>query len=203
VSLAVQHPLPTSVGARWATFTEKSLRKIPAVSFAVLFSVLASSTLAAQTSIYMTVDAIPGDQTVAPHMGEFKINSASVGMLNTISLSLSGSATGYAAGKATYEPVKIQMQLNPLASSKFALDLTAGTKIASVEVRFYNSTRLYYKTVFENAYLTSISTDASDAPVQNLEFTYSRARWFAPTDAAGLTAPVQVACWDLATNTKC
>jgi type VI secretion system Hcp family effector len=177
------------------------LRKIPAVWFAVLFSVVTSSTLAAQTSIYMTVDGIPGDQTAAPHGGEFMLSSASMGMQNTATLS--GAASGYAVGKATHAPVKVQMHFKALASPKFSLDLVTGTRVPSVEIRLYKSTGLFYKTVFENVYVTSVSTDASDDPVQSVEFVYSRVRWFASPDAAGLTAPVQVACWDVATNAKC
>jgi Hemolysin-coregulated protein (uncharacterized) len=148
----------------------------------------------------MTVDAIQGDQTVAPHIGEFKLNSASMGFQ---ALTSSLSSTGTSVGKATYAPVKIQMHLNGLLSPKLSTYLAMATRVPTVEIRLYNSTKMYYKTVFENVFFTNVSTESADDGVQNIEFAYGRVRWFAPTDLAGLTAPVQVGCWDVMLYAKC
>jgi type VI protein secretion system component Hcp len=147
----------------------------------------------------MAVDGIAGDQ-VAPHVGEFKLNSFSAGTENTIAI---GSATnGAGAVKAAFPAVKVSMRFNAVSSPSFYRAVAAGTRLPSIEVRFYNS-RMFYKTVFENVFLTNVSTQASDEASQELEFVYSRVRWFAPTDPAGVNAPVQVACWDVALATKC
>jgi len=82
--------------------------------------------------------------------------------------------------------------------------VAAGTRLPSIEIRLYNSSnRMFYKTVFENVYLTSVAIEGSDEAQQQIEFLYSRVKWFAPTDPAGLNAPVQVACWDLAQARGC
>jgi len=164
-----------------APFPEKSLRRASPVWFALLLSAAASSTVSAQQSTYMMVDAITGDQ-VAPHQGEFKLSGFSLGFANTVSLY--GTLSGSGVGKATFVPVKVTMHFDSFASPAFYRNLAMGTKMASVEIRFYNLTRMFYKTVFENVYLTNVSTNASDDASQEIEFAYSRVRWLAPTDPA-------------------
>ena len=82
--------------------------------------------------------------------------------------------------------------------------VAAGTKMPSIEIRLYNATnRMFYKTVFENAYFTNVATEGADEAHQQVEFVYSRVKWFAPPDPAGLTAPIQAGCWDLALAKSC
>jgi type VI protein secretion system component Hcp len=176
------------------------MKRITGVLFASLLFAGAASTLSAQQSIYMFVDSIRGDQ-VTPHDREFKLNSYSSALMNAISV---GSAsTGAAAGRASSSPVKISMRANPASTAAFFRHVAAGTRLPSIEIRFYNSTRMFSKTVFENAYLTNIATEAADETQQEIEFVYSRVKWFASPDASGLTPPVQTGCWDFALARGC
>lgn len=176
------------------------MRRVTRVWFALLVFAATSSTLSAQQSIYMLVDSIRGDQP-APHDREFKLNSFSSATTNTIG---TGSTTfGVAAGKASFSPVKVSMRTNVASSPSFFRSVAAGTKLPSIEIRLYNSTRMFNKTVFENVYLTNVSSEVSDEAQQQIEFVFSRVRWFASPDAAGLNPPVQVGCWDLALGKAC
>ena len=171
------------------------MRRVSAVCFALLLFAATSSALSAQQSIYMLADTIRGDQP-APHDREFKLNSFSSGAEKIVTI---GSATT-GTGKTMFPPVQVTMNFSPVSSPSFYRNLTAGTKLASVEIRFYNSARMYYKTVFENVYLTKVGTAGSDQASQEIDFVYSRVKWFAPTDVAGLTGPVLAGCWDLTAN---
>lgn len=173
--------------------------RVTRVWFALLGFAATSSSLSAQQSVYMLVDPIKGDQA-APHTLEFKLNSFSSDVQNSVTIS---SATGTAIGKASLNRVTVSMGFNAVASPSFNKSLAAGTRLPSIEVRFYNSTRMFYKTVFENVYLTRVLTEGSDTATQQIEFAYVRAKWFAPTDAAGLNTPVQIGCWDQSLNTSC
>jgi type VI protein secretion system component Hcp len=177
------------------------MRRISAVWFAFLLFAATSSTLSAQQSIYMLVDPIKGVEP-GPHSGEFKLNSFSSASANSMSIgSVTSRATG---GKATFPPVKVSMRFQPVSSASFYESVAAGTRLPSIEIRLYNtSNRMFYKTVFENVFLTNVATEASDEALQQIEFVYSRARWFASPDAAGLNAPVQVGCWDLTLAKSC
>jgi type VI secretion system secreted protein Hcp len=169
-------------------------------SLAVLLVAVLSSSLSAQQSIYMMVDPIKGDQA-APHAGEFKLNSFSAASANSVAL---GSATtGLAAGKASFSPVKVSLPFTATSSPLFSKSLASGAVLPSIEIRFYNSTRMFYKTVYENVYLTNVATEGSDVGTQEIDFIFSRVRWFAPSDPAGLTAPVQVGCWDVTLSKGC
>ena len=160
-----------------------------------------AATLSAQQSIYMTVDPIKGDQP-APHAGEFRLNSFAAAATSAATTGATG--TGLTVSKPEFSAVQVSMRYNPLASASFYQSIAAGTRLPSIEIRFYNSTnRLVSKTIFENVLLTKVTTEGSDEAQQTLEFVYSKSRWFAPTDAAGQTAPVQVACWDQASATRC
>ena len=176
------------------------MRRITGVWFALLLVAVISSTLSAQQSIYMMVESIKGDQP-APHDGEFKLNSFSSASENTATV---GGVTGVTAGRATFSPVKVSMRFHALSSPSFYRNVAAGTKLPSIEIRLYNaSNRMFSKTVFENVFLTKVATEASDEGLQQIEFVYSRVKWFAPPDPTGLSAPVQVGCWDLALARGC
>ena len=177
------------------------MRRVSAVWFALLLFAATSSTLSAQQSIYMLVDPITGDQP-APHVGEFKLNSFSSASANTATI---GGATGAATtGKATFPAVKVSMRFQPASSASFYQSVAAGTRLPAIEIRLYNATnRMFYKTVFENVFLTNVATEGSDEALQQIEFVYSRVKWFAPSDPAGLNAPVQVGCWDLTVAKSC
>jgi type VI protein secretion system component Hcp len=177
------------------------MRKVSAVWLALLLFAATSSTLSAQQGIYMLVDEIRGDQP-APHDREFKLNSFSSASAN--SASISSATSGVTVGKATFSPVKVSMRFQPLSSASFYRSVAAGTRLPAIEIRLYNATnRMFYKTVFENVFLTNVATEASDEALQQIEFVYSRAKWFASSDAAGLNAPVQVGCWDLTLGRSC
>jgi hypothetical protein len=149
----------------------------------------------------MVVDSIRGLEP-APHMGEFRLNSFSAGASN--SSSLASGRTDMTAGKATFAPAKVSLRLPPAASGQFYRHLAAGTRLPSLEIRFYNSgNRVFYRLLYESVQLTSVGTEASDEAQLQVEFSYSKARWFAPPDPAGMTTPVQVACWDIAANKVC
>jgi type VI protein secretion system component Hcp len=175
------------------------MRRVSAVWFALLLFAATSSTLSAQQSIYMLVDPITGDQP-APHVGEFKLNSFSSASANTATFG----ATGVTTGKATFSPVKVSMRFQAGSSASFSRSVAAGTRLPAIEIRLYNATnRMFYKTVFENVFLTNVATEGSDEALQQIEFVYSRVKWFAPSDPAGLNAPVQVGCWDLTVAKSC
>ena len=177
------------------------MRRVSAVWVALLLSAAASSTLSAQQSVYMFVDSIRGDQP-APHDREFKLNSFSSALTNTTSTS--GATSGVAIGKAAFSPVKVSMRFHAASNAAFSRSVAAGTKMPSVEIRLYNaSNRMFYKTVFDNVYFTNVATEGSDEAVQQIEFVYSKVKWFAPPDPAGLNAPVQVGCWDLTLVKSC
>lgn len=177
------------------------MRRVSAAWFALMLFAATSSTLSAQQSIYMLVDSIRGDQP-APHDREFKLNSFSSASANAATIS--GATAGVATGKATFTPVKVSMRFQALSSAIFYRNVAAGTRLPAIEIRFYNSSnRMFYKTVFENVLLTSVATEAADEALQQIEFAYSRVRWFAPPDAAGLNPPAQVGCWDLAMGRGC
>ena len=171
------------------------MRRVSAVWMAVLFIAATSSTVSAQQSIYMLVETIGGDQAGA-HRGEFKLNSFSSASANATTI---GSvAMGSGTGKATFSPVKVSMRFHAPSSASFYRSVAAGTKLPSIEIRLHNaSDAMFYKTVYENVYLTNIATEGADEAVQQLEFVYSRVKWFASPDPAGLKPPVQVACWDV------
>ena len=156
--------------------------------------------LSAQQSVYMMVDSINGDQ-VAPHNREFKLNSFSFATTNSMTISTATGGAG--ASKAAFGAVKISMRLNAATTPAFHKHLVAGTRLPSIEIRLYNATnRVFYKTVFESAYLTSITTEGADESVQTIEFVYIRARWVMPADpAAG--ASEKSACWDIVLNRSC
>ena len=177
------------------------MRRVSAVVFAALLSAAISSTLSAQQSIYMLVDSIKGDQ-VAPHDKEFKVNAVSFGGTNTASIS--STSTGTTAGKAAFGPVKVSMRFQPQSFGLFNRHLAAGTKLPSIEIRHYNSTnKVFYKTVFENVYLSSVTTAASDDGVEEVEFNYGKVRWFATSDPAGLNPLLQTSCWDITMYKSC
>lgn len=176
------------------------MRRVSAVWTALLLSAAFSTTLSAQQSVYMFVDSIRGDQP-APHDREFKLNSFSSALANTTSI---GGATGMTVGKVTVSPVKVSMRFHAASNASFSRSVAAGTRMPSVEVRLYNATnRMFYKTVFENVYFTNVATEGADEALQQVEFVYSRVKWFAPPDPAGLNAPVQAGCWDLALAKSC
>ena len=176
------------------------MRRVSGVLFALVFFAATASTLSAQQSIYMLVDSIKGDQ-VAPHDREFKLNAVSFGSTNTSSISTS--TTGMTAGKAAFGPVKVSMRFHPQSFGSFNKHLAAGTKLPSIEIRHYNSTnKVFYKTVFEGVYLLSVATAASDESVEEFEFTYSRVKWSATPDPAGLN-PLQTSCWDILLLKSC
>ena len=177
------------------------MRRVSAVWFALLLFAATSSTLSAQQSIYMLVDSIRGDQT-ASHDREFKLNSFSSASANTATI---GGATGATTtGKATFPPVKVSMRFHAASNASFYRHVAAGTRLPAIEIRLYNATnRMFYKTVYETVFLTSVTTEGSDEALQQIEFVYSKVKWFAPTDPAGLNAPVQVGCWDLAQVRSC
>ena len=175
------------------------MRRVSAASFAFMFFAATSSTLSAQQSIYMLVDSIRGDQP-APHDREFKLNSFSSASANTATIG----ATGATTGKATFSPVKVSMPFPVASSASFYRSVAAGTRLPAIEIRLYNATnRMFYKTVFESVFLTNVATEGSDEALQQIEFVYSRVKWFASPDPAGLNAPVQVGCWDLTLVKSC
>jgi type VI protein secretion system component Hcp len=177
------------------------MRRAQTVWLTILLSVATSSTLSAQQSIYMLVDSIKGAEP-APHTGEFKLNDFSFGTTNPISLSTSTS--GGSVGKAAFSPVKVSMRFNAPTSPSFYRHAAAGMRLPSIEIRLYNSSgKMFYKTVFENVILTSLQLQGADEAMQTMEFVYSRVKWFAPPDAAGLNPPQQLGCWDIATNARC
>ena len=177
------------------------MRRVSAVWFALLLFAATASTLSAQQSIYMLVDPITGVEP-APHVGEFKLSSFSSASAN--SASISSATSGVTAGKATFSPVKVSMRFQAASSASFYRSVAAGTRLPSIEIRLYNATnRMFYKTVFENVFLTNVSTEGSDEALQQIEFVYSRVKWFASSDPAGLNAPVQVGCWDLTLARSC
>ena len=178
------------------------MRRVSAVLIVSLLSVATASTLSAQQSVYMLVDSIRGDQP-APHDREFKLNSFSSALANTTSTT-SGATTGVTIGKAAFSPVKVSMRFHGTSNAAFSRSVAAGARMPSVEIRLYNSSnRMFYKTVFENVYFTNLATEGADEALQQVEFVYTRAKWFASPDPAGLKDPVQVGCWDMATNKSC
>jgi len=175
--------------------------RVSAVWAALVLSAAFSSTLSAQQSVYMFVDSIRGDQP-APHDREFKLNSFSSALANTTSIG--GATAGVTVGKVAVSPVKVSMRFHAASNASFSRSVAAGTRMPSVEIRLYNATnRMFYKTVFENVYFTNVATEGADEALQQVEFVYSRVRWFAPPDPAGLNAPLQAGCWDLTLAKSC
>ena len=167
------------------------------IALALVFA--SASTLSAQQSVYMLVEGINGDQP-APHAREFKLNSVVSAATNTTSLS----STGLSAGRSAFAPVRVSMSFHGATTPLFYRALATGIKIPAIEVRFYNSmNRMFYKTVYGNALITGVSTQAADDAAQEVEFVYSTVRWFASPDASGSTAPAQISCWDIAAARAC
>ena len=175
--------------------------RVSAVWTVLVLSAAFSSTLSAQQSVYMFVDSIRGDQP-APHDREFKLNSFSSALANTTGIG--GATTGITVGKVAASPVKVSMRFHAASNASISRYVAAGTKMPSVEIRLYNaSNRMFYKTIFENVYFTNVATEGADEALQQVEFVYTRVKWFAPPDPAGLNAPVQAGCWDLALAKSC
>ena len=175
------------------------MKRVSAACFTLLLSICVPSSLFAQQSVYMLVDSIRGDQP-SPHDREFKLSSFSSGVTNTVTFG----SMGLTAGKAVFSPVKISMRLHPASSASFHRGVAAGSRLPSIEVRLYSSTnRIFYKTVYENAVLTNVSTEGSDEAQLQVEFVYTRVKWFASSDLAGTTPPVQIGCWDVALIRGC
>ena len=175
------------------------MRRRSALFFAVLLVAATSSRVAAQQNAFLFIDGIKGDQ-VAPHDSEFKLNSFSYNFTNTVSTS---ATAGMTAGKASLGPLKVSMHFPLAAHPLFQKNLALGTKLNSVEVRLFNSGRMFYKMIFDNAFVTSVSTGGADEVSQDVEFAYSRVRWFSSPDISGATPPVQIACWDMALARTC
>ncbi len=176
------------------------MKRVSGVWFTILLLAATGSTLSAQQGIYMLVDPIVGDQVQIPHKGEFKLNSFSFSVVNT-STPISGSLS---VGKATFQGVKVSMRLHGASVATFSKNLIAGTKLTAIEIRHYNATNvMVYKTVFEGLLLTNVAMEGSDETVEQLEFIYSRMKWFAPPDPAGLQPPAQLGCWDVLLNRAC
>jgi len=98
----------------------------------------------------------------------------------------------------------VSMRFHAASNASISRYVAAGTKMPSVEIRLYNaSNRMFYKTVFENVYFTNVATEGADEAHQQVEFVYSKVKWFAPPDPAGLNAPVQAGCWDLTLAKSC
>jgi type VI protein secretion system component Hcp len=124
-----------------------------------------------------------------------------VGASNQTSVS---SGAGLSAGKAVFGPVKASMRFVPMTSGSLHRMLALGSRMGTVEIRFYNSTnRVFYRTVYENAFLTNIAMDAADEAQQQIEFTYSKVTWYSSPDATASVAPVKVGCWDIAAYRSC
>jgi len=174
------------------------MRRAIAVWSTLFLVAAASSKVAAQQSVYLVVDSVKGDQP-APHDGEFRLNSFAYASTNATSItSVSG---GMSAGKASFGPVQVAMHFTPGSIAAFQRLLAMGRRVPSVEVRLYNSGRLYAKTVFENAFVTSVKTEGSDDINQEIEFVYGRIKWFA-ADASGTIASSPTGCWDLTQNSS-
>ena len=175
------------------------MKRISAMWFAMALVVASASTVSAQQGTYMLVEGINGDQ-VAPHAREFKVNS----VISAATVAMTLSSTGLAAGKATFAPVKVSMPFHGPTNPLFYRSLVTGMKIPAIEVRFYNSmNRMFYKTVYGNALVTGVSTQAADDAAQEVDFVYTTVRWFASPDASGSTAPAQIGCWDIAAARAC
>jgi type VI protein secretion system component Hcp len=175
------------------------MRRCSALFSSLLLVAATSSVAAAQQTVYMVVDQIRGDQP-APHDTEFKLNSYAYNSNNTVSTS---ATAGMTAGKPTFGPLKVSMRFPLLAHPLFQKTLALGTRLNFVEVRLYNSGRLYYKTVFENVFVTSVSTAGADDVLQEVEFAYGRVRWLGSNDVSGATVPAQIGCWDLTLAKAC
>ena len=179
------------------------MRRVSAALFALLLSAATSSTLSAQQSVYMLVDSIRGDQ-LAPHDREFKLNSFSSALTNSATTTTTAGTDRATMGKVNASPVKVSMRFHAASNASFSRSVAAGTRMPSIEIRLYNaSNRMFYKTVFENVYFTNVATEGADEALQQIEFVYSKVKWFAPPDPAGLNAPVQAGCWDLALAARC
>ena len=177
------------------------MRRISAVCLALVLVAATSSTLSAQQSIYMLVDSIRGDQT-APHNREFKLSSFSSASSNPTTIS--SATSGVATGKTAFSPVKVSMRFHAPSSGAFNRSLALGTKLPSIEIRHYNAANaMFYKTVYENVFLTSVSSEGSDEAQQQIEFVFMKVKWFASPDASGATAPAQIGCWDLVMYRTC
>lgn len=174
------------------------MRRRSTLFSALLLIAVSSSGLAAQQTAYMFVDAIRGDQP-APHDTEFKLRSFVYASTNSASLS---GTTGMTAGKGVFGPLKVSMGFPLMAHPAFQKALALGTKFNTVEVRLYNSGRIYYKTVFEGVFVTGVATEGADEMSQNVEFAYGRVKWLASPDG-GATAPVQIGCWDITLYRAC
>jgi type VI protein secretion system component Hcp len=176
------------------------MRRFSPVLFILLLLAAASSKASAQQSIYMVLDSIKGDQP-APHANEFRLTSYSASASNSTSM-LSG--TGMSAGKASFGPVKASMRFVPLSNGSLHRLMALGSRLGTVEIRFYNSTnRVFYRTVYESAFLTNLAMDAADEAQQQMEFNYSKVTWYASPDASGAVAPVKIGCWDIAAYRSC
>ncbi len=178
------------------------MKRVSAVWLSLVVFAAVSSTASAQHNAYMLVDQIAGDQP-APHAKEFKLNGfSSVAEMPPMVMGSTGS--GISAGKPSFQPVKVSMPFYAASSGPFHRTLATGKALPSIEIRFYNSTnRMFYKTVYENAFLTRVAVDGADEMQQVVEFVFGRVRWFASSDAGGLTAPAPIACWDLAEAKSC
>ena len=176
------------------------MRRLSAVLFSLFLVAATSSKLSAQQSIYMVLDSVRGDQP-APHTNEFKLTSYSAGASNATSMT---STTGLTAGKASFAPVQVSMRFVPLSSGSLHRLMALGSRLTSVEIRFYNSTnRMFFRTVYENVFLAKLATDAADEAQQQIEFNYAKVTWYSSPDATGAIAPAKVGCWDIAAYRAC
>jgi len=169
-----------------------------ALCIALLLVAAISSSVSAQQSAYLYIDAIKGDAP-APHDGEFKLNSFTYGASAPTSTALR--TTGMAVGRPTFGPLKVSMRFPITAHPSFVRNLAEGTRLSSIELRLYNAGKQYYKMVFDNVSVSSVSTEGGDELSQELEFTYARVRWFAQSDAS--TPPAQIGCWDTTLLKSC
>ena len=174
------------------------MNKLSAAFLALMISAAISSDLPAQGTLYMHVESVPGDQP-RPHEGEFRLNSYAAAATNSVTVG----GTGLTSGKASFVPAKAWMKLSPASSASFHRAVATGSRLPFIEVRFYNSSgQMYYKTVYEDVFISGVSTEAAaDDVVQQLEFIGTRIKWFASPDAS--RAPTQAGCWDVAANRSC
>jgi len=170
------------------------LKRFSGFLCAALLVAVTAPTLSAQQTLYMWTDAAIGDQG-GIHVGEFKLKGFSNSVTNEVMLS----STSLNVGKASFAPAKVSMTMPQAASASFYKSIGMGTRLATLEIRLYNNStnRMFYKTVYENVYLTKVGVEGADENVQQLEFIYQRVRFFASPDATGATPPAQIGCWDV------
>lgn len=167
-------------------------------------AVLCFTTYDAQGAVFLKIDSIPGDSTVAGHENEILISSYQFGA--SLPVAISGGGGG--AGKASFSDLELTKTMDK-SSPKFFADLTTGKSLPKAEIFLTKNnggkqfTFAHY--TMENVLISSYSVSSGgDTPSESIGLNYAKLQTeTTPQNPDGsLGTPVSF-CWDSILNKAC